>query len=134
VGWFPFDVNDRRTYPQLLAPAQVLFADGQTSIGDFLRLLSRVRLQKKPPIVRWRYIGKVLDMSCCVEYLRLHQLYVQALRRWSEAMLINDGSECDAAEEERDSGFRNISRHRQTCPQCALEMMKQPKRRQALYP
>jgi hypothetical protein len=71
-------------------------------------------------------------MSCCLEYLRLHQIYVQALRRWSEALLSGDEREYDAAGEDRDREFLNISRHRQTCPRCVLKVMEQPNRRQAL--
>jgi hypothetical protein len=56
----PFDVGDRHTYPRVCAPTEVLYADGQTRIGDFLRLVSRARVGKIAPIVRWRYIGKVV--------------------------------------------------------------------------
>jgi hypothetical protein len=58
-GWYSFDVGDPGTYPQLFAPTQVLYANGQTKVGDFLRLVSRTRVEKIAPIVRWRYIGKV---------------------------------------------------------------------------
>ena len=125
--WLPFDVNDRRTYPQLYERTRVLFADGHTTIGDFLQLLSHARVEKKAPIVGWRYIGKVMSMSCCLEYLRLHKLYVQALRRWSEANLIKDDGECFAADEKRELAFSEISRHRRTCPQCVTAAMEQPR-------
>jgi hypothetical protein len=59
-GWFPFDVGDRRTYPHICAPTEVLYANGQTKTGDFLRLVSRARVEKIAPVVRWRYVGKVL--------------------------------------------------------------------------
>jgi hypothetical protein len=60
-------------------------------------------------------------MSNCIEYLDLHQTYVEALRRWSAASLIKDERGCQVAEKERDLGFRNVSRHRETCSQCANE-------------
>jgi hypothetical protein len=67
-------------------------------------------------------------MSNCLEYLHLHQTYVEALRRWSAASLIQDERECHAAEKERDFGFRNVLRHRESCSQCAMEVIRQPKR------
>ena len=130
-AWLPFDVNDRRTYPRLCEPTEVLYADGCTTIGDFLLLLSHARVEKKAPIVAWQYIGKVLTMSFCLEYLRLHKVYVQALRRWSEASLMNDGGECSAADEKREVAFSEIARHRRTCRQCATTAMEQPRGREA---
>jgi hypothetical protein len=67
-------------------------------------------------------------MSNCLEYLNLHQTYVEALRRWSAASVIKDARECYVAEKARDLGFRNVSRHRETCSQCAMNVTGQPKR------
>jgi hypothetical protein len=63
-------------------------------------------------------------MSNCLEYLDLHHSYIQTLRRWSEAALINDELECRAAEQDRDIAFRRVSRHRESCPQCEMEAIK----------
>lgn len=54
-GWCPFDAGDRRTYPQLCAPTQVQYADGQTRIGIFFGSF-RARKEK-------RYIGKVVSFE-----------------------------------------------------------------------
>jgi hypothetical protein len=71
---------------------------------------------------------KGADMSNCLEYLNLHQTYVEALGRWSAASLIKDDRECNVAEKERDLGFRNLSLHTETCSQCAMKVTGQPKR------
>jgi hypothetical protein len=61
-------------------------------------------------------------MSKCPEYFDLYQSYVQALRRWSEASFGNDEPKCRAAGEERDIAFRKVMQHRETCPQCDIEL------------
>lgn len=54
--WHVFNVNIRETYPVVAATVQVQYANGGKSEGDFLKLLSHVRLLHEPPITGWRYI------------------------------------------------------------------------------
>jgi|HubBroStandDraft_6_1064221.scaffolds.fasta_scaffold246469_1 hypothetical protein len=54
--WHDFNANDRRTYPKVYSPIQVQYANGRKSEGDFLKLLSHVRMLHEPAITGWRYI------------------------------------------------------------------------------
>jgi hypothetical protein len=74
---------------------------------------------KYPPTNR-----KGCAMSKCPEYFDLHQNYVEALRRWSEASLGNDEAKRRAAEDERDVAFRKVWQHRETCSQCDSDRSK----------
>jgi hypothetical protein len=56
--WHDFNANDWSTYPKVYSPIQVQYANGRKSDGDFLKLLSRVRLVREVPIARWRYINE----------------------------------------------------------------------------
>jgi hypothetical protein len=57
-------------------------------------------------------------MSACVEYLRLHHLYVQSLRHWGETTLAPERKEIELAQKQRDLAFAQLSRHREVCRQC----------------
>ena len=54
--WHTFNADIRETYPRITATVQVRYANGGTSEGDFLKLLSHVRVLHEPPITDWRYI------------------------------------------------------------------------------
>jgi hypothetical protein len=67
-------------------------------------------------------------MSKCPEYFDLHESYVEALRKWSEACLLKGEPECQASGEVRDLAFRKVSHHWETCARCNKEAPKGPKR------
>ncbi len=54
--WHHFNANVRETYPKIYSPIQVRYANGGEAEGDFLKLLSHVRVIHESPITGWRYI------------------------------------------------------------------------------
>ena len=41
----------------------MLYSNGQTRIGGFFRLVSRTGVERIAPVVKWRYIGKVVGLG-----------------------------------------------------------------------
>ena len=60
-------------------------------------------------------------MSDCPEYLRLHQLYIHALRQWEKANALRGVRDLDSAEEERVESFRTLCHHKEYCQRCKRE-------------
>jgi hypothetical protein len=54
--WHHFNANLRETYPKIYSPIRVRYANGGEAEGDFLKLLSHVRVIHESPITGWRYI------------------------------------------------------------------------------
>jgi hypothetical protein len=54
--WHDFDVNDRSTYPKVMASVQVKDANGRVAEGDSRELFSRDNLVAESPVIAWRYI------------------------------------------------------------------------------
>ncbi len=57
-------------------------------------------------------------MSTCLEYLRLHQGYVGALRSWTEATVLGSESVVASTEVERRDAFGRLSHHKVNCREC----------------
>jgi hypothetical protein len=54
--WHLFDPIDRKTYPQMEAPVQVRFHNGQIEEGDGRMFFPRTKLLPGSSITAWRYI------------------------------------------------------------------------------
>ena len=119
-GWCPFDVGDRSTYPHLCAPTQVLYDNGQTRIGDFLHLVSRTRVEKISPIVRWRYIGKVVNLEHMPGISTPSSTLPARSKALEEATLSGTESDGDSTEAERRDTFGRLSHHRDNCRECRI--------------
>ena len=72
-------------------------------------------------------------MSDCPEYLRLHQLYIHALRRWEKANALRGVRDLDSAEEERVESFRPFVITRNTANVVRGRMIKRPKYTEARH-
>jgi hypothetical protein len=57
-------------------------------------------------------------MSNCLDYMRLHQRYADALRSWIQATRSSGTAEGKEAQEERDATFRALSDHQANCRRC----------------
>lgn len=60
-------------------------------------------------------------MSDCPEYVRLHQLYMHALRQWDRVTALQGIIDLESAEEERVESFRNLCHHKEHCKLCGRE-------------
>jgi hypothetical protein len=57
--WHRFDPANRKTYPQVPAPVQVQFDNGQMEEGDSLTFFPQTELLPSSSITGWRYIKGV---------------------------------------------------------------------------
>ena len=60
-------------------------------------------------------------MSNCLEYMRLHQLYADALRSWVHATRSGTADDKEA-QQERDATFRALSDHKANCGRCKIKV------------
>jgi hypothetical protein len=70
-------------------------------------------------------------MSDCPEYLRLHQLYIHALRQWDKANALRGVRDLESAEEERVESFRPFVITRNTAKFVKGRMINSPKHSEA---
>ncbi len=55
-AWHDFSPDSRSTYPKVVSPVEVEYADERRSEGDFLKLVSDSRALHGSQVTRWRYI------------------------------------------------------------------------------
>jgi hypothetical protein len=82
-----------------------------------------------PSRVEARLLACISPSMACAEYVRLHQIYEAALRRWDQTVLSSQGTIGTAASlaaqvrkkalEERNAASERIDLHRLTCPVCS---------------